>query len=692
MKIFLQQAVFRNIAPFGDLTLNFEENDIAVLTAINGKGKTTILSYIVDAFHTIAKDGFLSNFPTPPNKYYRVSSNLDALQENLPAFVYFRFNAGDHYLDYLYMRVGHEQFNKLPLNKGTYTNYTKSILNPIKFDYFCDNFQKDGFNNIKITCFVENKTRHLPLNHNNNGISLSRNFYTQNIITYFPSYRYDSPIFLNTEYKNDIPFNITPHFNQNLPNPIEVTNSIEDIISWLLGLTMDSLMNSNDQLAKKLNALIQENSKSNYEKFSKILQLTIQERFNFSNTKHDYVESILKEILVSKKGNPKRIALNPRYSGPERIFIEGTEENTPILVSPSLFSLSAGELSLFTIFTEIIKQADKIEMPTIENITGIVLIDEVDKHLHIKLQKEVLPKLFGLFPNLQFIVTSHSPFLQMGLAEEVTTQQRTKIIDIDNGGLTRTPTEDPQYLDVYDMMIKENKNFKTAHDALQASITENNKPLIITEGKTDIQHLKTAMKRLNIADFTIDDFNWYDFSTLEHNTLGCGGLFKLLEQHGKTSRMNTIIGIFDRDQPDITKKIEKDAQPHKEFGNNVYGFCIPTPKGREQYTNISIESYYEDKEIKKEYQGKRLHFSNEIWTEMSEFDKKILDKDAGKRKDAFSKARFADLVENDIKGFSTDFNFDNFNAIFDIIIDIIKDATPTETTDEKEQNSQPETV
>lgn len=44
-------------------------------------------------------------------------------------------------------------------------------------------------------------------------------------------------------------------------------------------------------------------------------------------------------------------------------------------------------------------------------MTGIVLIDEVDKHLHITLHFSILPKLFELFPNIQFIVSSHSPFL-----------------------------------------------------------------------------------------------------------------------------------------------------------------------------------------------------------------------------------------------------------------------------------------
>lgn len=45
------------------------------------------------------------------------------------------------------------------------------------------------------------------------------------------------------------------------------------------------------------------------------------------------------------------------------------------------------------------------------NKPGIVLIDEVETHLHLQLQKEILPLLTHLFPNIQFIVTTHSPFV-----------------------------------------------------------------------------------------------------------------------------------------------------------------------------------------------------------------------------------------------------------------------------------------
>ncbi|XVU23720.1 AAA family ATPase [Actinoplanes sp. CA-054009] len=43
--------------------------------------------------------------------------------------------------------------------------------------------------------------------------------------------------------------------------------------------------------------------------------------------------------------------------------------------------------------------------------SGVVLIDEIDVHLHVSWQKRIAPWLLKHFPHLQFIVTSHSPYI-----------------------------------------------------------------------------------------------------------------------------------------------------------------------------------------------------------------------------------------------------------------------------------------
>lgn len=223
-------------------------------------------------------------------------------------------------------------------------------------------------------------------------------------------------------------------------------------------------------------------------------------------------------------------------------------QETSVCICPSIFNLSAGELSLISIFGEILHQADNnYNNIQLNNINGIVLIDEVDKHLHITLQKEILPKLFGLFPNIQFIVSSHSPFLNMGLAD--TMVERSQIIDLDNNGITCSPTNNDLYKEVYDMMIGENNQFAKKYYQLENTLKEIKKPLVITEGKTDIKFIQKAKEVLNLND--ID----FEIIAPDQQPDGDSNLQKMLEQLCKIKRPFPIIGIFDRDIEGTVKKL-----------------------------------------------------------------------------------------------------------------------------------------
>lgn len=86
----------------------------------------------------------------------------------------------------------------------------------------------------------------------------------------------------------------------------------------------------------------------------------------------------------------------------------------------SLDMLSDGFKSVFFIAIDIIRR-----LSLVENIDGkpfyrneaIVLIDEVDCHIHPRWQKKILPSLTELFPECQFIVTTHSPYILDGMSE-----------------------------------------------------------------------------------------------------------------------------------------------------------------------------------------------------------------------------------------------------------------------------------
>ncbi|MBK8563034.1 MAG: AAA family ATPase [Saprospiraceae bacterium] len=49
---------------------------------------------------------------------------------------------------------------------------------------------------------------------------------------------------------------------------------------------------------------------------------------------------------------------------------------------------------------------------------GIVIIDEIDLHLHPRWQRKIVRKLTEVFPKLQFIITTHSPLILGSIRSE----------------------------------------------------------------------------------------------------------------------------------------------------------------------------------------------------------------------------------------------------------------------------------
>ncbi|CAN4267862.1 TOPRIM domain containing protein [Methylophilaceae bacterium] len=617
MTIFLKNAYFCNRAPFKNLKLNFNKAQISVLTAINGSGKTTLISHIVDAFHEMAKKSFPNEYEGKENKFYRVSSGIESLNQSEPSLVYLRFQLDEKTLDYINVRGGltEAQYDSYDLPEGK-----------INFADIKPSLERDGF--VKLISRIPDE-------------KVIKTLFEKNLLTYFPSYRYEAPGYLNDPYKLNLSFQKTYKFSGYLNNPIEVVSGLPSLANWILDVVLDMRLYSNDSSHKLM----------------------------FEN-----INRVITDCLVSKKYGQLSFGIGSRNFGGTRVQIK--KVNPEQTIYPSIFNMSSGEASLLCLFGELVRQSDNIATGiALSQVSGIVLIDEVDKHLHIKLQKDVLPGLFELFPNVQFVVSSHSPFLNMGLAEKV--PDRSKVVDLDSLGIFKDPVSNDLYKEVYEMMISENDRFKQSFEDLQSKISLNNKPLILTEGKTDVMHLKKAMQVLNLTNL---DVEFYDTT----ETLGDSKLKTLLENLAQIPQGRKIIGIFDRDVAYIVKAMES-SEPFRSFGNNVYAFCIPVPSHRVGYEKISIEFYYADDSLKKENDGKRIYFSNELVVESSASDrknssfkrrdeplaseemvKKIIDENIGAHDLIHSKSKFAELVFED-SAFASSFDFTEFNKIFDVV-------------------------
>lgn len=619
----LKEIQIYNRAPFGNLLLRFDNSNIAVFSGINGAGKTTIISHVVDAFYEFAKMGFRSEFKDVSDKFYMISSGLTILDKQKPSFVYIRFENNGDAIDYIDIR-----------NLTSDEDYIHAVRieNPI------------SYRTIKDKIGSETVLKYFTLTDKNNA----KNLFGTNILTYFPAYRYEEPAYLNDPYSISLTFKKSTDYLGYLPNPIEVTSDLQVVANWIMDIVLDSELYHGD-----------------------------------NNTILKHINTIFTSLLHSKTGSPVRLGIGPRQMGATRIQVINASDNKQVY--PSIFNMSSGEHALISLFCELIRQADNIGI-AFEKVTGIVLVDEIDKHLHIKLQKEVLPELIKLFPNVQFIVTSHSPFFNLGLADE--NDDFYKIYDLDNNGLICSPHGNELFREVYEMMISENEQFASKYNAILEETKEATVPLLITEGKTDWKHLKSAMRALAISDLNVD-FYEYDY------TMGDTNLMKLLEQFAITAPNRKIIGVFDRDNDTICDQIHEPGKTYKQLSKNIYAISIPTANEEVYGSYTSIEHYYPKPQLlKMTKEGRRLFLGEEFFESGMSKDKSHLTKAKNiqnkvkvngvidekvyrldtdpecKHSIALPKDDFAQLIY-DQDEYSSGFDFSEFTKIFDVIREVI---------------------
>ncbi|ELJ8442763.1 AAA family ATPase [Vibrio cholerae] len=106
-----------------------------------------------------------------------------------------------------------------------------------------------------------------------------------------------------------------------------------------------------------------------------------------------------------------------KFMNISNIRIDVNDETMTILIDKdditiSALDLSHGEKALFSLVSDLAKKL--VQLNPDDNLNplegfGVVTIDEIDLHLHPSWQQEIVLKLREVFPNIQFILTTHSP-------------------------------------------------------------------------------------------------------------------------------------------------------------------------------------------------------------------------------------------------------------------------------------------
>jgi predicted ATP-binding protein involved in virulence len=170
-------------------------------------------------------------------------------------------------------------------------------------------------------------------------------------------------------------------------------------------------------------------------------EVRLREDNNFKNPNLEIVRKALEKFL---QGFP-----NTEFSDLHVVRVSSSREGgIRRLIKPSLVikkngkdfkleQLSDGEKTLLMLVVDIARRlailnpgiTDASEL--LEKGKGIVLIDEVDLHLHPQWQRIVLPSFTRTFPNCQFIVTTHSPQVLSGVdRENVFILEDSKIVEV----------------------------------------------------------------------------------------------------------------------------------------------------------------------------------------------------------------------------------------------------------------------
>ena len=162
-----------------------------------------------------------------------------------------------------------------------------------------------------------------------------------------------------------------------------------------------------------------------------------------------------------------------------------------------LNEMADGYYALLNIVMELLLRMDDDNSVVNYEKSGIVFVDEIETHLHVKLQKKVLTFLTRLFPNIQFIVTTHSPFVISSLSNAVVFDLEKKDF-LEEPSLYSYETIVEAYFDTDMYSDKIKAVFKRYQELYSKERTlDENKEFI--EVKTELEFVPPASKELYSA-------------------------------------------------------------------------------------------------------------------------------------------------------------------------------------------------
>jgi hypothetical protein len=229
---------------------------------------------------------------------------------------------------------------------------------------------------------------------------------------FFPSSRSEAPFWLNQASIFEDHFNTTENYAQALNKPIYVEHGVDQFAQWMMGVLSESKVG------------IEQTSDPNNPGTMALKAIDSDMPLWFATSKTvDAANEVLRAIVADP-------AARFYWAGRRQARKVGVVSNNQVIAA-GLDSLSGGQSTLLAIFGTLLRYADATGLVP-QDVQGIAVIDELDAHMHIDLQTTAVPKLVSMFPRVQFIISSHSPFFALGMERQFPGDEL-RIIDLPTG-------------------------------------------------------------------------------------------------------------------------------------------------------------------------------------------------------------------------------------------------------------------
>ena len=218
---------------------------------------------------------------------------------------------------------------------------------------------------------------------------------------YFPPNRFEEPAWLNEEnLKAHAQYMDLKHIQDHTERKVINYSPLRDNQNWLFELVYDRAVF--EVQTNQMNLPLKDSD----------ITIPISMFSGYSGQATRTYDATLQMIRIVTRREDIRFGIGRRNNRVVSLVSKATGQ-----IVPNIFQLSSGETSLLNLFLSVIRDFDLSEasFDNAPDIRGIVVVDEIDLHLHAIHQHEVLPELIRLFPNVQFVVTTHSPLFVLGM-------------------------------------------------------------------------------------------------------------------------------------------------------------------------------------------------------------------------------------------------------------------------------------